>query len=151
VQNIHVEGDGVYIPPLEKHTLDFLVVQTFMLQDLLGDNYVHEENASQEQSIATIGVQWGKALVVNLDDYSKSSQGHPKIMILDSPSTITPLVFTNKLTIPLAPKNTCVKHKRPNVFSPILEALDKNNKMFVDAMECISVTQLKIEKHHSKI
>jgi hypothetical protein len=36
------------------------------------------------------------------------------------------------------------------VFSPILEALDKKNKMLVDMMECINVTQLKIEKHHSK-
>jgi len=36
------------------------------------------------------------------------------------------------------------------VFSPILEALDKNNKVLVDVMERINVMQLKIEKHHSK-
>jgi 23S rRNA G2069 N7-methylase RlmK/C1962 C5-methylase RlmI len=123
-----------------------------MLQDLLGNNYVLKENANQEQSTrTTTGMQWGKALVVNLEDYSKSSQGHPKIVILDSPSTTTPLALANKLKIPLEPRTTCVKHKRSNVFSLVLEALDKNSIVFVDAMERINVMQLKIEKHHNKI
>jgi hypothetical protein len=43
VQNIHVERDGVYIPPLEEHTLDSFIAQTSMLQDLLGDNMSLEE------------------------------------------------------------------------------------------------------------
>jgi hypothetical protein len=73
-----------------------------MLQDLLGDNYVLEKNASRIQSVATTTrVQWGKALIVNLDDYSESSQGHPKIVILDSPSTTTLVALANKLIIPL--------------------------------------------------
>jgi hypothetical protein len=53
VQDIHVKGDGIYIPPPKEHTWDFHVAQTFMLQDLLGDNYVLEENASQGQVVAT--------------------------------------------------------------------------------------------------
>jgi 6-phosphogluconolactonase/glucosamine-6-phosphate isomerase/deaminase len=32
------------------------------------------------------GVQWGQVHVVNLDEYSKSSQGYQKIMIMESPS-----------------------------------------------------------------
>jgi hypothetical protein len=46
VRDIHAEGDGVYIPPPEEHTPKFLVVQTSMLQDVLGNNYIPEENAS---------------------------------------------------------------------------------------------------------
>jgi hypothetical protein len=38
-----------------------------------------------------------------------------------------------------------------NVFSPILKALDKNNNVFIDAMEHINVTQLESEKYRSKI
>jgi len=92
-------------------------------------------------------VQWGKTIVVNFDDYFESSQGHPKTMILDSPS-ITTLI--NKPTTPLVLKSASVKHKKSNVFSPILEVLDKNSKMFVDVMEHINVTQLEIEIHGSK-
>lgn len=35
-------------------------------------------------------MQWIK-IHVNLDNYFESSQGHPKIMIMDFPSTITHL------------------------------------------------------------
>ncbi len=59
-------------------------------------------------------------------------KGHPKTVILDSPS-ITTLI--NKPTTPLVLKSASVKHKKSNVFSPILEVLDKNSKMFVDAIE----------------
>jgi hypothetical protein len=31
VRNIHVEGDGIYVPPPEEHTPKLLVAQTFML------------------------------------------------------------------------------------------------------------------------
>jgi uncharacterized protein YbcV (DUF1398 family) len=75
--------------------------------------------------------------VVDLDDYSKSSQGHPKIVILNSPSTVT---IVNKPTTPFTFGNISVKCKRSNVFSPILKALGKNNKMLVNVMECINVT-----------
>jgi hypothetical protein len=44
VRNIHVEGDGVYIPPLEEHTPDSPIALTSMLQDLLGNNYVTRRN-----------------------------------------------------------------------------------------------------------
>jgi len=57
-------------------------------------------------------VQWGNALVVNLDDYSKSSQGHPNMVILDSPSTTTLVALANKLTIPWALGSIGVKCKR---------------------------------------
>ncbi len=93
-------------------------------------------------------MQWGKTIVVNFDDYFESSQGHPKTMILDSPS-ITTLI--NKPTTPLVFKSASVKRKKSNVFSPILEVSDKNSKMFVDVMEHINVMQVEIEKHGSKI
>jgi hypothetical protein len=47
LQDIHVKGDGVCIPSLEEHTLDFLVAHTSMPQDLLKDDYVPKKNASQ--------------------------------------------------------------------------------------------------------
>jgi hypothetical protein len=54
VWDIHVEGNDVYIPPPKKHTPKFPIVQTSLLQDLLGDNYILEDNASQGQ-LATMG------------------------------------------------------------------------------------------------
>ncbi len=61
MRDIHAEGDGVYIPPPEEHTPKFLVVQTSMLQDVLGNNYIPEENASWGQIAATTTeMQWGK-------------------------------------------------------------------------------------------
>jgi hypothetical protein len=101
VQNIHAEEDGIYIPPPKEHTLDSLVAQTSMLQDLLKEDYVLAKNASQEQLITTTRVQWGKAFVVNFDNYSESSQGHPKTVIFDSPSTTRLVTLANKLIIPL--------------------------------------------------
>jgi hypothetical protein len=71
-------------------------------------------------------MQWVKIHVVNLDNYFESSQGHPKIVILDSPSIGAP---TNKSIAQLVPDTTIVKCKRSNVFSPILEVLDKNNSV----------------------
>jgi hypothetical protein len=82
-------------------------------------------------------MQWVKVHVVNLDNYFEFSQGHPKIMILDFPSTRT---HVKKSITPLVPNSTIVKCKRSNVFSPILEVLDKNNRVLVDVMECINVT-----------
>lgn len=56
IQDIHVEGDGVCIHSLEDHTLDFLIAQTSMPQDLLKDDYVPKKNASQGQQATTIGI-----------------------------------------------------------------------------------------------
>jgi hypothetical protein len=92
-------------------------------------------------------VQHGKTIVVNFDNYSESSQGHPKTVILDYPC-IKPI---NKPTTPLVHESTNVKCKRSNVFSPILEILNKSSKVLVDAMEHINVMHLEIEKHGSKI
>jgi hypothetical protein len=47
LQDIHAKEDGVCIPSLEEHTLDSLIAQTSMPQDLLKDNYVRKKNASQ--------------------------------------------------------------------------------------------------------
>ncbi len=47
MQDIHAKGDGVYILSLEEHTLDSLITQTLMPQDLLKDDYVPKKNASQ--------------------------------------------------------------------------------------------------------
>jgi len=71
-------------------------------------------------------------------------------MIVNSSSTTTPATFTNKLKTPLAFENTSVKHKRSNVLSPILEALDKNIKMFFDEVECIIMRQFEIKKQRHK-
>jgi hypothetical protein len=56
LQDIHGKGDGVYIPSLEDHTLDFLIAQTSMPQDLLKDDYVPKKNANQGQQATTIGL-----------------------------------------------------------------------------------------------
>jgi hypothetical protein len=37
------------------------------------------------------------------------------------------------------------------VISPILEALNKNNKVFIVAMECINAMQLDIDKRKNKV
>jgi hypothetical protein len=37
-----------------------------------------------------------------------------------------------------------------NMFSPIFKALNKNIKVFVDAMACINAMQFEIEKHWKK-
>ncbi len=91
-----------------------------------------------------------KAPIINFNDYSKSSQGHPRIMIIIFSSTTTLATFINNLTTPLAFENTSVKCKRSNVLSPILEALDKNIIMFFDEVECINMTQFDIEKQCRK-
>jgi hypothetical protein len=72
-------------------------------------------------------------------------------MIVNSSSTATPATFTNKLKTPLALKNTSVKRKRSNVLSPILEALDKNIRMFFDEVECINMRQFEIENNVAKL
>jgi hypothetical protein len=57
----------------------------------------------------------------------------------------TPLVApTNLPTTPIDPRNTNVKHKRPNVFSLVIKALDMNIKSLIDAME-------RTKKHHGKV
>jgi hypothetical protein len=49
LQDIHAKGDGICIPSLKDHTLDSLIAQTSMPQDLLKDDYVPKKNASQGQ------------------------------------------------------------------------------------------------------
>ncbi len=56
LQDIHAKGDGICIPSLKDHTLDSLIAQTSMPQDLLKDDYVPKKNASQGQWTTTIGM-----------------------------------------------------------------------------------------------
>jgi len=44
----------------------------------------------------------------------------------------TPLALASNPTTPLAPRSTGVKQKQLNVFSLVLETINKNNKVIVD-------------------
>jgi hypothetical protein len=66
----------------------------------------------------------------------------------------TPLdapIATNHPTTLVVVENTWNKCKRLNIFSPIIKVMDKNNKCIIEMMECMSVTQLEIEKCHNKV
>jgi len=52
-------------------------------------------------------------------------------VILDSPYVAT---HRTQSTTLISFRNICVKHKKTNVFSLILEALDKKDKMLVNTM-----------------
>jgi hypothetical protein len=56
--------------------------------------------------------------------------------------TNIPLTLTSNLTTPIAPK-TCVKWKRSNVFTLVLEVIDNEN--IIDVMEPMNVTLMEIE------
>jgi hypothetical protein len=62
-----------------------------------------------------------------------------------------PLTPTSNSTILITPTSISVKWKWSNVFTFVLEGANKNNKIMVDVMECISVTHLEIEKCCNKI
>jgi hypothetical protein len=54
-------------------------------------------------------------------------------------------------TTPIAPWSTRVKHKRSNIFSPDIEATNKNNKVMVEAINCLNTPQLEIEDRRNKL
>ncbi len=88
---------------------------------------------------------------MNLDDYSKSIQGFQQnfMNLKDIPLPTTP---TNPLTtctttlrrrllatlITLGNINNVKSRKKTRIFSPIIKFFDKDNKVLVDAMECIN-------------
>jgi hypothetical protein len=49
VKDVQVEGDGVYTPPSGQDIEDgFIVPQTSMMQELMGDDYMLDEQADDE-------------------------------------------------------------------------------------------------------
>jgi hypothetical protein len=52
---------------------------------------------------------------------------------------------------PITPRNTKIKWKQLNVFSPIIDVTIKNSKELVEAMDRINQTQLEIEDHHTNV
>jgi hypothetical protein len=55
------------------------------------------------------------------------------------------LVSTSNGKTPTTFGNTSVKQKGNNVFSPIIEATDKNYNAMVEAMDHINATHIEIE------
>lgn len=48
------------------------------------------------------------------------------------------------------PRSTWHKHKRSSVYSPMIDATNKNSKVIIEAMDRMNVTQIKIEYHLNK-
>ncbi len=48
MSNIHVEGNIIYTPPITgQYTKGFITPQTFLMQDLLGEDYVVEDHGNE--------------------------------------------------------------------------------------------------------
>jgi hypothetical protein len=54
-------------------------------------------------------------------------------------------------TTPMAFESIRIKHKRLNIFSPIIEVINNNNKSIIETMEHMNITQLDIKKCHNKV
>ncbi len=107
----------------------------------MSKNHIKEDKNNNTHSIVKLGTcckPWILLLIVSrlLKD-----------IILDFSLIATP---RNHPTTPIALESTSVKHKYMNMFSPIFKALNKNIKVFVDAMACINAMQFEIEKHWKK-
>jgi hypothetical protein len=48
-------------------------------------------------------------------------------------------------SIPIIFRNTKIKKKCNNIFSPIIETIDKSNKIIVKVMDHLNVTQIKLK------
>ncbi len=91
-----------------------------------------------------------KAPIINLNDYSKSSQGHPRTMIVNSSSTSTLTTFTNKLITPLPLRNTKCQTQEVKCVLTNLGGFKQEHHNFFDEVECINMMQFEIEKQRHK-
>jgi hypothetical protein len=80
--------------------------------------------------------------VINLEDFSQSfgpslSQ-HLAIINLDDSNFTTLIKGIKQPIVGVAPKNTRMKRKWPLMFKLVIDAMDKNNKNFTNAMDRIN-------------
>jgi hypothetical protein len=68
MRNIHVKGNIIYTPPIVgPYTKGFIAPQTFLMQDLLGEDYVVEDHGN-EATNANVNKQKSWANSINLED-----------------------------------------------------------------------------------
>ncbi len=70
--DLQVEGNGVYMPPSGWDLEYYLISQTWMMQELIGDDYVPKERANDESQTTNPNarVEGSDGNFINLYDFS---------------------------------------------------------------------------------
>jgi Cdc6-like AAA superfamily ATPase len=101
------------------------------MQQILGDDYVADEQIANDGK-DTIPI---RVNVVNLNDLSKTMHCH-EVSFVNLLNTQTKQQATKKLlTTFTTPGSIGVNWKQNNALSLVVETIDKNNKVMVEAMD----------------
>jgi len=89
---------------------------------------------------------------VNLDEFASSPE-HSLVFInlLDIPNASIVRTSQPPTTIPITFRSTRIKCKQLNMFSPIIDAINKSTKFVMEVMDHIYFMQLEIEECCMKI